>query len=163
MDKVIRSELIDVRGTTRLIIGDPMYLEHPKGVENMIFTGMIQSSPLGKLKIEEIQHKEDNLTFTTIEVAVYQAGKKEILDNYLKNRYYPYFIRKQINLGTDSAGFYLETKEYGENFDTGADGMYGYLMVGKRGYGMMLRFSLDASMCPYEEIKRTMLTLFPKA
>jgi len=165
MDNVIRREIIDVEGTTTFIIGDFQDINHGhfKKINNKgnAFVGMLQSSPLGKLKLEEIQYDDNGKNYNTIEVTVCQAKTQEILNNYMKNRYYLYFIRKQLNLGTDSGKFFLKTKFCSYEFNTDMKGKYGYLMVGKREYGMALHFWLPASLYSYELVKGKMLDLFP--
>lgn len=54
MEKILKEEIIDVRGTTKLTVGDPMYLENiangtDRGCEKkLVFDGSISGAPLGK-------------------------------------------------------------------------------------------------------------------
>ena len=91
MEKIIKEEIIDVHGTTKLTVGDPMYLDAitdgtDKGCEKeLIFDGSISGAPLGKLRIREIHCAENALEWDVIDVSVFQAGQPIILETYLSD------------------------------------------------------------------------------
>lgn len=168
MDKIIKEEIIDIKGTTKLVVGDPLYFSRiDEGIadgaeKDLVFDGNISAAPLGKLKIQQVHVKTENLEYDTIEVVVYQAGSPKFLDVYLEDKHYPSQIKKEIDLGCDSAQFYIETKFGSDNFHTGADGYYGFMYQYKQYYGMKLCLSFDADLFEFEEVKERMLKLFPK-
>lgn len=168
MEKILKEEIIDVRGTTKLTVGDPMYLENiangtDRGCEKkLVFDGSISGAPLGKLRIRKIHCTENELEWDIIDVSVFQAGQPFMLDTYLGEQYYNGTIVKNIDLGCDTAHLEIHTKYGSDEFHTGADGYYGHLYKYKQGFGMDLNLSFDAEMFDYEEIKQRMLKLFPE-
>ena len=60
MEKIVKEEIIDVKGTTKLIVGDPMYLDRiADGIDDgaekkLVFDGNISAAPLGKLRIRQL-------------------------------------------------------------------------------------------------------------
>lgn len=67
METILKEETFDVCGTTKLTVGDPMYLEAiadgtDKDCEKkLVFDGSISGAPLGKLRIREIHCIENGL------------------------------------------------------------------------------------------------------
>lgn len=168
MEKILKEEIIDVRGTTKLIVGDPMYLDAitdgtDKGCEKeLIFDGSISGAPLGKLRIREIHCAENALEWDVIDVSVFQAGKPIILETYLSDQYYNGTIVKNIDLGCDTACFEIHTKFGSDKFDTGADGYYGHFCKYKQYFGIELKLDFDGGLYDFEEVKQRMLNLFPE-
>lgn len=168
MDKIIREEIINVKGTTRLTVGDPMYLQNiANGTDNgcekkLVFDGNISAAPLGRMQIRQTHIEEDGLAFDTIEVIIFQAKDSKILDLYQSGRYYPSMLKKDIDLGCDTARFTITTKFGYDEFHTGADGYYGHMFWYKQYYGMMLGLSFDTDLFEFDEIKDRMLALFPE-
>ena len=74
METIVKEEIIDVKGTTKLTVGDPMYLDRiangtDDGAEKeLVFDGNISAAPLGKLRIRQLHVIEEGLEFDTIEV-----------------------------------------------------------------------------------------------
>ena len=155
MEKIIKEEIIDVKGTTKLIVGDPMYLDRiadsiDDGAEKkLVFDGNISAAPLGKLRIRQLHIIEEGLEFDTIEVNV-------------ADKYYPDAVKKDMELGCDTARFTIETKFGYDEFHTGADGYYGHMSQYKQYYGMRLDLSFDADLFDFDDVKERMLALFPK-
>lgn len=168
METILKEEIIDVCGTTKLIVGDPMYLDAitdgtDKGCEKeLIFDGSISGAPLGKLRIREIHCAENALEWDVIDVSVFQAGKPIILETYLSDQYYNGTIVKNIDLGCDTACFEIHTKFGSDKFDTGADGYYGHFCKYKQYFGMELKLDFDGGLYDFEEVKQRMLNLFPE-
>lgn len=168
MEKILKEEIIDVRGTTKLTVGDPMYLDAiTDGTDKccekeLIFDGSISGAPLGKLRIREIHCAENALEWDVIDVSVFQAGKPIILETYLSDQYYNGTIVKNIDLGCDTACFEIHTKFGSDKFDTGADGYYGHFCKYKQYFGMELKLDFDGGLYDFEEVKQRMLNLFPE-
>lgn len=168
MEKIIKEEIIDVHGTIKLTVGDPMYLDAitdgtDKGCEKeLIFDGSISGALLGKLRIREIHCAENALEWDVIDVSVLQAGQPIILETYLSDQYYNGTIVKNIDLGCDTACFEIHTKFGSDKFDTGADGYYGHFYKYKQYFGMELKLDFDGGLYDFEEVKQRMLNLFPE-
>lgn len=168
MEKIIKEEIIDVHGTTKLTVGDPMYLDAiadgtDKGCEKeLIFDGFISGAPLGKLRIREIHCVENGLEWDVVDVSIFQAGQPFMFNVYLDEKYYNGTIVKDIDLGCDTACFEIHTKFDSDKFHTGADGYYGHLCKYKQYFGMELKLDFDGGLFEFEEVKRRMLKLFPE-
>lgn len=168
MEKILKEEIIDVRGTTKLTVGDPMYLDAiadgtDRGCEKkLVFDGSISGAPLGKLRIRKIHCTENELEWDIIDVSVFQAGQPIILETYLSDQYYNGTIVKNIDLGCDTACFEIHTKFGSDKFDTGADGYYGHFCKYKQYFGMELKLDFDGGLYDFEEVKQRMLSLFPE-
>lgn len=89
MEKILKEEIIDVRGTTKLTVGDPMYLDAiadgtDRGCEKeLVFDGSISGAPLGKLRIREIHCIENGLECDVVDVSVFQASQPFMFNVYL--------------------------------------------------------------------------------
>lgn len=168
METILKDETFDVCGTTKLTVGDPMYLEAiadgtDKDCEKkLVFDGSISGAPLGKLRIREIHCIENGLEWDVVDVSVFQAGQLFMLETYLSEKYYNGTIIKDIDLGCDTACFEICTKFGSDKFDTGADGYYGHLYKYKQHFGMELKLDFDGGLYDFEEVKQRMLELFPE-
>ena len=168
METILKEETFDVCGTTKLTVGDPMYLEAigdgtDKDCEKkLVFDGSISGAPLGKLRIREIHCIENGLEWDVVDVSVFQAGQLFMLETYLSEKYYNGTIIKDIDLGCDTACFEICTKFGSDKFDTGADGYYGHLYKYKQHFGMELKLDFDGGLYDFEEVKQRMLELFPE-
>lgn len=168
METILKEETFDVCGTTKLTVGDPMYLEAiadgtDKGCEKkLVFDGSISRAPLGKLRIREIHCIENGLEWNVVDVSVFQASQLFMLETYLSEKYYNGTIIKDIDLGCDTACFEICTKFGSDKFDTGADGYYGHLYKYKQHFGMELKLDFDGGLYDFEEVKQRMLELFPE-
>lgn len=168
MESILHEEIIDIRGTTKLVIGDPFYLEAIAngtdcGAEKkLVFDGNISAAPLGKMHLRKIHGNEGGIEYDTINVTVFQASKLPILKTYLNDMHYPDAIKKDIDLGCDTARFTIETKYGSDEFHTGADGYYGHLFQYKQYYGMKLELDFDGDMFDFDEVRTRMLALFPE-
>lgn len=168
MENIVKEEIIDVHGTTKLTVGDPMYLESiadgtDKGCEKeLVFDGSISGAPLGKLRIREIHCVENGLEWDVVDVSIFQAGQQFMFNVYLDEKYYNGTIVKDIDLGCDTACFEIHTKFGSDKFHTGADGYYGHLCKYKQYFGMELKLDFDGGLYEFEEVKRRMLKLFPE-
>ncbi len=165
---VLKEKTYEVKGTTRLIIGDPMYFEEieagstNKYLKEITFNGNISAAPLGRMKIQEIRETEGKLSFTYILVSIVQGINNQMLDTYISGRYYPTKVKKQYELGCDTAQFEITTKYGSDLFHTGADGFYGNLIVNKQHFGMILSLDFDTDLFTFKEIEKRMLNLFPE-
>ena len=167
---ILKSEIIDVKGTTKLRIGDPGYFEELSSphlsqkartrLEAITFDGMITAAPSGKLKISLIK---DEHGYDFIDVMVVQSMWGEVLENYLNELFCEDKLKKKYELGCDHAKFEIQTKYGYDLFMTGGDGYYGSLYHMKRNYGMILYLGFDGDLFSYDEIKDRMLKLFPAA
>jgi len=168
LETILKEETFDVCGTTKLTVGDPMYLEAiadgtDKDCEKkLVFDGSISGAPLGKLRIREIHCIENGLEWDVVDVSVFQAGQLFMLETYLSEKYYNGTIIKDIDLGCDTACFEICTKFGSDKFDTGADGYYGHLYKYKQHFGMELKLDFDGGLYDFEEVKQRMLELFPE-
>lgn len=168
METILKEETFDVCGTTKLTVGDPMYLEAiadgtDKDCEKkLVFDGSISGAPLGKLRIREIHCIENGLEWDVVDVSVFQAGQLFMLETYLSEKYYNGTIIKDIDLGCDTACFEICTKFGSDKFDTGADGYYGHLYKYKQHFGMELKLDFDGGLYDFEEVEQRMLELFPE-
>ena len=165
---VLKEKTYEVKGTTRFKIGDPMYFEDMaagstnKYLKEITFDGNISAAPLGRMKIQEIRETDGKFTFTYILVSIAQGINNQMLDVYINGRYYPTKVKKQYELGCDTAQFMMSTKYGYDLFHTGADGFYGNLIVNKQHFGMILSLDFDTDLFTFDEIEKRMLKLFPE-
>lgn len=171
---VKREEIINVKGTTKLLIGDPLYLDAidngtDDGAEKeLIFNGQITAAPLGRMRIRETHTDSDDekyghLEWDEIEVEVVQGAHEQMLDTYLDGKWYDGKLVSDTTLGCDTASFDIETKYGFDHFNTGADGYYGQMLKYKKNFGMDLTLILSADLFGFDEVKERMLALFPQA
>lgn len=174
-DKVtlIKKDVFDIKGTTKLQIGDPWYFEQmDRGSKNeflkkLTFNGNISRAPVGKMQIAlnkvEYESEYGNGEFNSINVKVVQSSWPSELDLYMSGQYYKNQLKADYQLGCDTARFYMKTKFADDLFHTGGDGYYGDLYQMKQYHGMILNLNFDTDMFDYEEVVDRMLKLFPKA
>lgn len=172
-DKItlIEEKIFDVKGTTKLVIGDPLYFEQMEAgstnqnLKKLTFNGNISAAPIGKLIVQLNKIEYDDYgggCYDSIDVTVVQASRPKDLDVYANGQYYPKLVKAEYKLGCDTARFEMETKYGSDLFHTGADGYYGDLIHNKQYYGMILHLSFDTDMFNYDEICERMLNLFPE-
>ena len=165
---ILKEKTYEVKGTTKLRIGDPMYFEDiaagstNKYLKEITFNGNISAAPLGRIKIQEIREMDEKFTFTYILVSIVQGMNNQMLDVYINGKYYPSKVKKQYELGCDTAQFEMATKYGYDLFRTGADGFYGNLIVNKQHFGMILSLDFDTDLFTFDEIEKRMLKLFPE-
>ena len=162
-EKIIREELIPIKGTTKLWIGDPWYVGM-KNEKDIVFNSNISSAPFGILRLRELEVEYGDLegTYTDYVVDIWQSSNSERLRVYLDGKYYNNTLKKEMELGCDTASFDLKTKYGSDHFETGADGYYGYIKQYKQYYGMHLELSFCGDMFEYDELKDRLLKLFPE-
>ena len=84
METILKEETFDVCGTTKLTVGDPMYLEAiadgtDKGCEKkLVFDGSISGAPLGKLRIREIHCIENGLEWDVVDTTISKRGRSKL-------------------------------------------------------------------------------------
>ena len=165
---ILKEKTYEVKGTTKLRIGDPMYFEDiaagstNKYLKEITFNGNISAAPLGRIKIQEVREVDEKFTFTYILVSIVQGMNNQMLDVYINGKYYPSKVKKQYELGCDTAQFEMATKYGYDLFHTGADGFYGNLIVNKQHFGMILSLDFDTDLFTFDEIEKRMLKLFPE-
>ena len=165
---ILKEKTYEVKGTTKLRIGDPMYFEDMsagstnKYLKEITFNGNISAAPLGRIKIQEVREVDEKFTFTYILVSIVQGMNNQMLDVYINGKYYPSKVKKQYELGCDTAQFEMATKYGYDLFHTGADGFYGNLIVNKQHFGMILSLDFDTDLFTFDEIEKRMLKLFPE-
>lgn len=179
---IIREEIFDVKGTTTMIVGDHALIAKlkdntlTKPEKALVFNGNISSAELGKMRIRQVKETlGDGLDWETIEVDVVQSAYKDSLDIYLDDKYYTKQVKQHVDLDCESEKFDIYTKfsftkdsKSGKkylvpiSFDTGANGIFGYMAQYKQYHGMHLSFGLDTSVASFDEVKEKMLKLFPQ-
>ena len=164
---VLKEDIFDIKGTTKLRIGDSCYFEEMEAgstndyLKDLTFNGSISASPLGKLRVRLVNHVYEDFECDSIEVTIAQGKNNQLLDIYMDDTYFPTKVKKKYQLGCDTAQFEMATKYGYDLFHTGADGFYGDLIVNKQYYGMILMLDFDADLFDYQEIINRMLRLFP--
>lgn len=157
--KIIKEVIYPVKGTTILELYDDGF--NQKGT-NYEFHGNISAAPLGMLRIRQVETQTPDFDYDEITVDIVQAKNKENLDTYLNGEYYPSQLKQEYELNCETASFVIRTKFADDMFDTGGDGLYGYLYQMKQYFGMILNLSFDAGLFSFEEIESRFLALFPK-
>lgn len=166
-DVILREDIFDIKGTTKLKIGDPSYFEEMefgstnKYLKEITFNGNISAAPLGKLRTQLVNHMYEEFECDSIEVTVVQGKNIQQLDTYLSGKCFTNKIKKRYQLGCDTAQFEMVTKYGYDLFHIGADGYYGDLIVNKQYFGMILMLDFDTDLFDYQEIINRMLRLFP--
>lgn len=174
----MRKEQFKVKAPTKLIIGDPMYLE---AIENKTDKGREKGITFIRKKmpkeiettiiIKEIDgsYEIDNDEFSFILIIVKIIGisnkystesKNKLLDVFAEEKYHPNLVKTQGDLGCDTASFVMETDLGYEKFHTGADGYYGCYMTYKDNLAYNIELSFDIELFDFDEVVKTMKCLF---
>lgn len=163
-----------VEAPTRLIIGDPWYLE---AIDNKEDRGCEKQLCLIKKRlpkdmdveviIEEKEETYENMTFSSVYIDIigvtnkWDGFKKDIITNAIKSgKYHPKLVSKTGELGCDTACFGVETNKTYYEFRTGADGYYGNYMTYKNNELYHVNLSLDADLFDFNEVVDIMKYLF---
>lgn len=83
MGEIIREEPINVKGTTKLVIGDPMYLTEieqgtDRGAEKeLVFIGNISAAPYGRIRIRQKHEKYNGPDIDTIFVTNHARRRRK--------------------------------------------------------------------------------------
>lgn len=163
-----------VAAPTKLIIGDPMYLDDivngtDKGCEKEItfIRKRLPKDTHVEIVIEEIQETYEDMTFTSIRVKILGVSEKyskadamSIMAIFKADKYHPLLVSKQNELGCDTACFIIETNKGYEEFHTGADGYYGSYIVYKGTKAYSIELSLDSDFFDFDNVVSTMKYLF---
>ena len=172
-EEILRSTILNVKGTTKLVVGDPEYLEairtktDREAEKELVFDGSISAAPLGRMVIQEkrVFGIDDetmvNLDYKEVNIHIYQGSEEKMLDVYAENKFYKGTEKAHHELGCDHACFYIKTKHGDDYIDTLADGYYGEIRQYKQYYGMNLFTSLDTDAMSYEEAIERFSNLFP--
>ena len=159
---------------TRLIIGDPWYLE---AIDNKEDTGCEKQLCFIKKRlpkdmdveviIEEKEEKYKGMTFTSICIDIiavtnkWDEIKKKVITDAIKNsKYHPQLLSKKGELACDTACFIIETNETYYEFKTGADGYYGNYMTYKNNELCHINLALDDDMFSFDEVVTIVKYLF---
>lgn len=130
-EKVINSKKIKVNMPKAIKIGDPFYFESYNDDKNKLNKLTYSRGFRGKdLWIGEIiiEHKEITYEDMKFEDVVYKmifAPSKEYLETYEEGCKYSTQKVKAIELGVDTAGYYIQVNKNSEIICTGSDGYFG--------------------------------------
>lgn len=162
-ENILREELIPIKGTTRLWVGDPWYAPMQDN-RNIVFNSSISAAPLGLLRLREVEgvYEDLGMPYNDYVIDIWQASSSEKLRVYLEGKYYKNTLKKEMDLGCDTACFEIGTKYASDQFKTGADGYFGHIKQYKQYYGMHLELSLCGDMFEYDELKNRLLKVFPE-
>lgn len=174
----MRNERFNVKTPIKLIIGDPMYLEAienktdrgcekeitfirkqmPANVETTIIVKEVED--ICNFDGKEIAFSVINVNIIGISNRYNEDSKARILDAFINGQYYPSLLKKQGELGCDTACFVMETNLGYEEFHTGADGYYGCYMLYKDSLAYNIELSLSTDMFDFDNVVKTMKYLF---
>ena len=149
-----------------ILIGDTLQLDaDKKDYERLVFDKTIRKAKIGKVKLETIKTVnkgtgEDDVISTDTEITIAIASTEEIVDTYLNNKIYPGQIKKEMDLGCDSASFIIDCDGRYCDILTGGDGTYGMAWIMKEGYGVIIYLFIDSEITPYNEIESAIKYIF---
>ena len=167
----MRKKIFYAKAPTKLIVGDPMYLENiengtDRGAEKQLsfIRKRLPKDMTCKITIEE---KDEGYTFKTIYVNI-MAVKNTIDDEtkfrmfytFENNKWYPKLISQKGDLGCDSASFCIKTNNSYLDFKTGADGYYGSYFIHKNTDAYCVTLALDSDMFDFEDVVNNFKYLF---
>ena len=172
--KVLQEEIIKIKAPTKLIIGDPSYLdaiEENNDVGCMKKLCLIKNKLPGTMNaeiiIKEVEDEWLGYKFKSIYIDIIAVSNKidinkqnNHLEIFKSNRFYPSLVSKQFDLGCDTACFEMTTNKGYYEFKTGADGSYGNYTIYKNNLAYHITLALDADLFDFDEIVDIMKYLF---
>lgn len=176
--QTIREEKFKIKASKKIIIGDPMYLEDIKAGKD---TGCEKELVLIKKNfpkqmewecyVREIKNSFDyagkqveyftiNILLVGVKAELSDSSKHIIKDMFEKGMYYPHLLKKNGELGCDTARFVIETDNNFCEIHTGADGGYGGYLLYKNDDACRIELNVDADVLSFEDAVTTFKSLF---
>ena len=173
----MRKEKFAVERPTRLIIGDPMYFEAigngmDKREKECTFIRKRMSKKVETTIVVreeedscEVGGKKHNYTSIIVNIIgtpdnLLQETKDRFIEIFTNNQYHPKLLKKDGQLGCDTASFVIETNLGIEEFHTGADGCYGHYLIYKDNLTYKIELSLNTNLFDFDQVVKTMKYLF---
>jgi hypothetical protein len=169
-EKVVKEKIFSVKPFSYVRIGDPMYFEQmQEGDKNKAlreltctFEKIPKTNREAKVRIREIvsDFKDEGkpYCFTQYEMLFYTARKtplaSKIIEAELDGKYYPDLIKRESELGCDTARFEMTINENWDEIHTGADGFFGMLHHYKNNEAYVFSIMLDEDMTSWEEVEQ---------
>ena len=165
MAKIKRQENFIIKPFREILVTDPMYLQGEN--EDLAFQEKPRCCNTGCIIVKEIEDydKDDDFSYGYYRFSILFAKDEKQLDVYKEDKYYKNTIKRQEELGCDTACFMIgvwdKKGQYHEmEFDTGADGFYGTAIKYKEYYGMRIDIDIDKDMTTYDELVDKLSYLF---
>lgn len=165
-EKIMERKVFKIKPFKTLKVGDPSYFEemeessNNKHLKDLTCDIKTRCCKIGSLMIEKKEITQDNFSFEEIDITVCLAENQKQLYTYEAGRYFKDTLKKEYELGCDTAKFEINVDDRYSLIDTYADGYYGQLLHFKQGYGLILSLSLDADMYKFDEVVKRFSYLF---
>lgn len=176
LTKTLKEKRFTVKPFRNVRIGDPYYFkEMINGSTNKslkTITCNFDKIPVTKriagARIQEIEYdysdEGENLKYTSIELMFFTSKKEEfcekIIETELSGSYYPNHIKKQYELGCDTARFEIQIDENYDVIHTGSDGYYGYAHHYKNNDAFVFCVTFDGGLFSWEDVERYVAYFF---
>lgn len=165
MARIKKQENFIIKPFREILVTDPMYLQGEN--EDLVFQEKPRCCNTGCIVVKEIEDydKEFDLSYSYYRISILLAKDEKQLDVYINDQYYKNTIKKQEELGCDTACFMIgvwdKKGDYKElEFDTGGDGFYGQAIKYKEYYGMRIDLEIDDDMTTFDELESKLSYLF---
>lgn len=90
------------------------------------------------------------------------AHREQILKVYRNDKYYSDTLKKDKELGCDTASFIMFNGNDSIEFDTGADGYYGRALIFKDEFGANIELSFDKDMFTLDDVISKVMYILPE-
>lgn len=176
MREIVKETQFEIKPFTKVIIGDPMYLESiengtTRGCEKdmvAIYNKIPFSNRNAYVTIRRIKDsfksRDKEIFYYTTDIIV-GSEKKTIQSFYkvhLKDAWCPNYVKKHITLGCDTASFCICTDKNYNEISTGADGFFGDFYHYKNNNAYIFHLSLDEDMVSFNDAVAICELLFYK-
>ena len=167
-ETIVRKKVFDIKPFSKLIIGDPMYLDHiaegtaSAGEKKLCF--IKEKYPVSdcraKVVLQDVHVDFDDETddlgsWDRWSICFFSQKEKDLpyASAFLRGRMYPYFVQENKELVCDTARFSITVDDNNmPNIDTGSDGYYGHVTHYKNNDMIGVQLDLDPGMMSEDEV-----------
>ena len=169
MPEITRKEVYKIKPFRHITVGDPWYMENERYCDrtDLVFDETARCCNVGAVVVSRIYDRDEEYDFdcSSIRFSIILAKDERQLNVYLEDRRYRNTVKKEMELGCDTAQFEISVvNKKGEcrslDFDTGADGFFGYAAKYKEYYGMRIDLEIDEDMTTFDQVVDNMSYLF---
>lgn len=171
--KTVNRKKFSIKPFKKIVIGDPSYFDElDNGSENKYLKDITCNfnttcCNVGSVIITEntsdLYFGNDAKPIKSCEVLVdfYLASSEKQLDIYENGKWFgKETLKKEYELGCDTACFEMTIDNEYDEFRTGSDGYYGNVKQLKQNYGLIGHLYFDGDMFTFDEIVNRMNKLF---
>ncbi|MSS38325.1 hypothetical protein [Clostridium porci] len=169
--ETVKQRAYDIKPFKRILIGDPSYLEKiqagtaadAKRLKKFVLDKKItrSRSKVAKIEVKLVHSNMEILDWDTWEIGIAVVEKTDddewhtvIMETLFDNKYHPELIDQIIELGCDTANFYVSVDGKSDEICPGADGTYGTAILYKHDLATFVSLSLSTSLFDEKDIEK---------